>query len=216
MVKVYALRGFLQRALARIEELAEALRVGADGLVVDVYSTRDGVPVVVFDRVVGGIDVASLSYDEVRRTLQVPDASTLISSIAADLVLWVRDSSLLDTLPKLVESSEAMRRAYVAVDDVLQARVVRGVSTSVRVVLRVSNTFPNVALIRREGVNAIAVPPALARPRLVRECAGRGLQVIAWPVNDVAQAARVVRYGVQALVTSRPTLRRELEEVLKL
>ena len=216
MARVYALRGFLQSASARVEELAEALRVGADGLVVDVYSTKDGVPVVVFDRVVGGVDVASLSYDEVRRALQVPDAGTLISSISADLVLWVRDSSLLDTLPKLVESSGATRRAYVAVDDVLQARAVRSASTSVRVVLRASNPFPNVALIRREGVNAIAVPPALARPRLVRECASRGLSVFVWPVNDVAQAARVVRYGVQALVTSRPTLRRELEGVLKL
>jgi hypothetical protein len=34
-------------------------------------------------------------------------------------------------------------------------------------------------------------------------------------VNDVAQAARVVRYGVEVLVTSRPTLKRELAEYLQ-
>lgn len=215
MVKVYAFRGFLQAASASVKDLVEALKVGVDGLVVDVYVAKDRVPVVVFERVIRGVDVASLSYEEVRRALQVPDVGTLISSTTADLVLWVRDTSLLDILPELIEDAGAVGRVYLAVDDVLQARAIRGASKSVKVVLRVLNPFPNVVLLKREGVDAVAVPPALARPRLIRECTSRGIPVIVWLVNDVAQAAKAVRYGAQVLVTSRPTLRRELDEFLK-
>ena len=216
MVKVYAFRGFLQGSSATAEELVEVLRVGVDGLVVDVYALRDGTPVVVFDRYIEGVDVASLSYDEIRRALLAPDVGTLISlTSAADLVLWARDTSLLDTLPRLIESTGAVDRVYVAVDDILQARVVRGVSRAIKLILRISNPFPNVALMKREGVDALAIPPALAKPRLTRECASRGVSVVVWLVNDVAQATRAVRYGAQVLVTSRPTLRKELEEFLK-
>jgi len=215
VVRVYALRGFLHSTPHSVEELVGVLREGVDGLVVDVYASKDGVPVVTFDRVIGGVDVASVSYEEVRRVLRVPDAATLISSTAADLVLWVRDNSLLDTLPRLVERAGAVGRVYVAVDDLLQARAVRGVSASVKLVLRISNPYPNITVIRREGVDAVALPPALVRPRLIRECTSRGVKVVAWPVNDVAQAARVVRYGVEVLVTSRPTLKRELAEYLQ-
>jgi hypothetical protein len=135
----------------------------------------------------------------------------VLGGVDAEVLLWVREPQILDLVARAVEGLHAEGRAYIVVDDPLHARVVRNVLKSVRVVVRISNPFPNTALISREGVYGLALPATVIRPRLVKECASRGLQVYAWLVNDVSQAVKVLRYGVQLFITSRPTLKKELE-----
>ena len=46
----------------------------------------------------------------------------------------------------------------------------------------------------------------------VKEAQALGLKVLAWTVNDPAQMARVLDYGIDGLITDRPDLARKLLE----
>ncbi len=50
----------------------------------------------------------------------------------------------------------------------------------------------------------------------VREAQALGIKVLAWTVNDPAQMARVLDYGVDGLITDRPDLARKLLEERKI
>ena len=46
----------------------------------------------------------------------------------------------------------------------------------------------------------------------VKEAQALGLKVLAWTVNDPAEMARMIDYGVDGLITDRPDLARKLLE----
>lgn len=186
--------------------------LAVDGVLIDFCATRDGIAIVCPPG--GAVDTSILSYSELRHGVGVPSFKDVLTSVDLELLAWIRDSRALDTAVRIIEEAGAASRLYVVVDDLLYARVVRNLSKSCRVVLRISNPYPNVSVIAREGVNAIAAFANLIRPRIVRECSSHGLDVFAWLVNDVAQAIKAVRYGVKALTTSRPTLKKELQYFL--
>ncbi len=206
---MYVFRGFTTESTVTLDSLAKSLEFGVEGIVLDICSTRDRVPVVCPDVTSPGMPVPTTSEHELGGGLI--SLERVLSSIATEVLLWVREPQILDVVAKTVRGLHAEERAYIVVDDLLQARVVRNTLGSVKTVVRISNPFPNVAVISREGVYGIALPATVIRPRLVKECVSRGIQVYAWLVNDVSQALRVLRYGVQLFVTSRPTLKKELE-----
>lgn len=208
-VRVYVFKGFTTEPTAIMGSLVKSLEFGADGVVLNICSTRDKIPVVCPDTPDLRTPAPTILESELGGGLI--GLEKVLSGIATEVLLWVREPQILDLVAKTVGELHAEGRTYMVVDDLLQARVVRNTHKSVRTVVRISNPFPNVAIISREGVYGIALPATVIRPRLVKECASRGIQVYAWLVNDVSQAVRVLRYGVQLFITSRPTLKKELE-----
>lgn len=180
-------------------------------MVLEVCSTGDRVPAVCLTegRTGGGPTAAGPTHKA-----GVIELGEVLRRLSTEALLWVRDPQVLDGAAEVVEGSSTADRARIVVEDLLHARVVRSASSRVRVVLKMGNPFPNVSLLVREGVNALALPATVLRPRVVRECASKGLDVYAWLVNDVSQAVRTVRYGVRLLVTSRSSLKRELQQYL--
>lgn len=210
-VKVYALRRFAAESRVDVEDIIRAPEPGVDGVVLEVCSTEGGVPTVCLteERTAGGPTTAGPT-----ETARVIELGEVLRRSTTEVLLWVRDPQVLDGAARAVEGSGAIDRASIVVEDLLHARVVRGTSSRVRVILKMGNPFPNVPLLAKEGVSALALPATVLRPRVVRECASKGLDVYAWLVNDVSQAVRTVRYGVKLLVTSRPSLKRELQQYL--
>ncbi|MCS7099131.1 MAG: glycerophosphodiester phosphodiesterase [Sulfolobales archaeon] len=212
MVRVYAFRAFSAGKELDLSLVKKAVELGADGVVLDVFLSRDGVPVASTREEVGGRRLSELDFKFLTGAVEL---GTLLSYSDVELLLWIRDAGALDVAARAVREGGSLERHCLVVDDVLQVRVVRSVSREVCVVTMVRNPFPNLQLISREGSSAIAVPASVLRPRLVRESSARRLKVFAWLVNDVSLAARVVRYGVELLVTSRPTLKKELSQYLQ-
>ncbi len=203
-VRVYVLRKFETRS-----SIADLLKPepSVDGLVLEVCSTKDRVPVICPTEESGDLEGA---YAE----LGLPRLEEILESAGASVLLYVRSPQIADSAARAVESASSAERVRLVVEDLLHARVARSASERVRVVLKLSNPYPNVSLLAREGVAGLAMPAPVLRPRVVRECSSRGLEVYAWLVNDVSQALRVLKYGVELLVTSRPDLRRELRQYL--
>lgn len=210
-VKVYALRRLTSLTEVGGEELFGYLEPGVDGVVLEVCSTKDRVPVVC---PAGGLSEISQTEVELAQRARVLKVEDVLRSSRVELLFWVRDPQVLDTVAKTIEDAEAIGKAYVLVEDLLYVRVVRSKSSKVRTILKLANPFPNVSLLAREGVNVLALPASVLRPRVVRECSSKGVDVVAWLVNDVSQAIKAVRYGVKLLVTSRSNLKKELQQYL--
>ncbi|MEM2006180.1 MAG: hypothetical protein QW154_00865 [Sulfolobales archaeon] len=210
-VKVYALRRLTSLTEVGGEELFGYLEPGVDGVVLEVCSTKDRVPVVC---PAGGLSEISQTEVELAQRARVLKVEDVLRSSRVELLFWVRDPQVLDTVAKTIEDAEAIGKAYVLVEDLLYVRVVRSKSSKVRTILKLANPFPNVSLLAREGVNVLALPASVLRPRVVRECSSKGVDVVAWLVNDVSQAIKAVRYGVKILVTSRSNLKKELQQYL--
>lgn len=210
-VKVYALRRLTSLTEVGGEELFGYLEPGVDGVVLEVCSTKDRVPVVC---PAGGLSEISQTEVELAQRARVLKVEDVLRSSRVELLFWVRDPQVLDTVAKTIEDAEAIGKAYVLVEDLLNVRVVRSKSSKVRTILKLANPFPNVSLLAREGVNVLALPASVLRPRVVRECSSKGVDVVAWLVNDVSQAIKAVRYGVKLLVTSRSNLKKELQQYL--
>jgi len=210
-VKVYALRRLTSLTEVGGEELFGYLEPGVDGVVLEVCSTKDRVPVVC---PAGGLSEISQTEVELAQRARVLKVEDVLRSSRVELLFWVRDPQVLDTVAKTIEDAGAIGKAYVLVEDLLYVRVVRSKSSKVRTILKLANPFPNVSLLAREGVNVLALPASVLRPRVVRECSSKGVDVVAWLVNDVSQAIKAVRYGVKLLVTSRSNLKKELQQYL--
>ncbi|MCX8184865.1 MAG: glycerophosphodiester phosphodiesterase [Sulfolobales archaeon] len=212
MVKIYAFRAFSAEVELDLSVVRKAVEVGADGVVLDLFLSRDGVPVASNREELGGRRLSELEY---RSLAGVVELSSLLSYSDIELLLWIRDMRALDVAARAIRERGSLKKHCLIVEDVLQLRAVRNVSREVCVATLVRNPFPNLQLISREGSNAIAAPASVLRPRLARECSTRGLKLYAWLVNDVSLAAKVVKYGVEHLVTSRPTLKRELSQYVQ-
>ncbi|MEM4592021.1 MAG: glycerophosphodiester phosphodiesterase [Sulfolobales archaeon] len=173
-----------------------------------------------------GVAVLHLGDEHEVRRISEADYASLLSAGAVlslaefssetllELLLKVTDPRVVDRIPKVVEEVGITERCYILVDDILWARSVATISDSARTALLVRNPFPNAQLIARERVSAVALPASLIRPRLVEEFKRLGIRVFTWLVNDVSQAMRVVRHGVDSLITSRRTLKKELQHYL--
>ena len=218
-----------------------ALRLGADGLELDVRLSRDGVVVVHHDRTLDRTtnlrgQVSDFTADELARADATYSFSrdggwpfrgqgvgvpTLTSVLAR-----FRDTRLIvemkSNCEELARATVGAVRAADAVD-----RVCLG-SFGWRVLREVRSMDPAIATsaareevrwalyrswcrwpIRRARYDAYQVPEISRRTRVVSprfvECAHRGgLPVHVWTVDAEEDAARLLRWGVDALITDRP------------
>ncbi len=67
----------------------------------------------------------------------------------------------------------------------------------------------------RLGAEFILIPPALIRGRLIREARARKIRIIAYQVNDIATYVKLVESGVDGVVTTVPTIKRDARKLIK-
>jgi glycerophosphoryl diester phosphodiesterase len=198
------------------------LRVGADGLELDVRLARDGVVVVHHDRLLDRTTtlrgpVAARTADELARA-DVPRLSAVLDRH--------RDCRVIVELK--VNSTELARAAVDvvrragAVDRVCFGSFGRGVLRAVRrlepaVATSAAREEVRWALYRswcrwpvaRVGYSGYQVPECagttrVVSPRFVRYAHGAGLGVQVWTVDTEDDARRMLDWGVDALITDRP------------
>jgi glycerophosphoryl diester phosphodiesterase len=207
-----------------IEAFDNGLRLGADGLELDVHLSRDGTVVVHHDRLL-----------DRTTTLRGPIAERTAGELAAanvpalaDVLARYRDTRIIVELKvnhaELAAAAvEQVRRAG-AVDRVCFGSFGRRVLRAVRalepaVATSAAREEVRWALYRswcrwpvsRVAYDGYQVPEWAGRTHVVSrwfvECAHRaGLGVQVWTVDDEADARRLLAWGVDALITDRPDI----------
>ena len=205
--------------------IAKALELEADGILVDVNVTKDGVLVVLAEDAVAvegkEVSVGEVSYDVLKekvrigKGLHVPTLDEVIDIVKgkAKLVIIPKGAGYEDSLIKKLQEKEVVKDVVIASRDIGLLRKYRDINKSVKIANIVTHPFPHVDNLRRQGISFILMPPGLIRGRIVKEAHARGLEVIAWVVNDAATLSKLVNLGVDAVITEKPDIRRELKHI---
>lgn len=210
---VYAHRGASathpENSLAAFEE---ALRLGVQGIELDVRATSDGVPVVIHDgglQRTFGVDrfIADLTAAELRSIApQVPrlDEVVALVGMSCHLNIEIKVSDIeVETLAAL-EGLEHGRWAISSFDwDVLH-RVRQLDRTAELWVLCFAVTAAAVSAVVALGATTIAVEAGSITPGVVRRVGALGRRVMAWTVNSPVHVARLTEWGVTAICTDDP------------
>ena len=208
-----------------IPAIIKALELEADGILVDVNVTKDGVPILFADDAVviddEEVGVGSIEYAELKEKVKLGKGSyvpTLEEAIdvvkgKAKLILVPRAEGYEGTLIRKLQEKEVIEDVVIASRNIEVLRKYKSISKSVKVASIVNHPFPHIDNLRRQGVSFILMPPGLIRGRIVKEAHTRGIEVIAWVVNDVATLSKLANLGVDAVVTEKPDIRRELKHI---
>lgn len=197
-----------------------AVRMGADGIELDVRRTADGALAVHHDAVLpDGRAVVEVDGDKLPAAVPLLDAAL---DAAGDLVVNIE----LKNLDGEVDFDPYQHLATAVADLVgqrgRQARVVVSSFTLAAIdrVRAVDPTIPTgflcvlppdddlagrtVDRCRRSGYTALHPHHRGVTPRLVDLCRGAGLAVHTWTVDDPARVAALAALGVDAIVTNVP------------
>jgi len=207
-----------------IEAFDNGLRLGADGLELDVRLSRDGVAVVHHDRTLDRTTslrgpIAERTTSELRRA-NVP--------VLADVLARYRDVRVIvelkvNSVALAAAAVDVVRRAG-AVDRVCLGSFGRRVLRAVRAMVPAVATSAAREEVRwalyrswcrwpvsRVAYNGYQIPEWAGRTRVVSPqfvaCAhGGGLGVQVWTVDREDDAKRLLQWGVDALITDRPDI----------
>lgn len=75
--------------------------------------------------------------------------------------------------------------------------------------IKINNPFPNFAVLRNRGVDAVLMPHSLIKGRVVREAKARDIRVFSILVNDAAIYLKMKTAGVNAVITEKPLIAKE-------
>ena len=196
---------------------AHALALEVDGIELDVHLTRDGVPVVHHDPALAagparlaGRPIVELTLDELRTHelapgVPVPTLSEVLALAAGRATLYVE--------VKAREAGQAVadllgpdgERTPVHSFDHRLARGVRLRAPGIPVgVLSVSYLVDSVGAMRAADARDLWQHWSMIDAPLVDAVHAAGGRVIAWTVNDAAQAEALARLGVDGLCSDVP------------
>ena len=183
-----------------------ALAAGADAIELDVHATSDGVVVVHHDPATAdGLAIArpsarTLAASEAVRGLVVPTLQSVCELVAgrAELLVEIKGAGIENAV------LDVMRRcggpyAIHSFDHAMIGRIARR-EPALRLGLLFDAPVPDVAgLLAAYGARDAWPEHTLVDERLVRDAHGAGARVLAWTVNEAAEAARLTHLGVDGL-----------------
>ena len=191
-----------------------ALRIGADGIELDVHATADGALVVHHDFELPGLgQIASLDLDRARQH-RLPNGEALpllneaLEAIGAHDV-WVEVKALAPRfdagLLRALDAGPAPARYAVhSFDHRIIARLGTARPTLRRGVLSSSYPVDPLAPARAAGATALWQEHRLIDGPLVERLHAAGCAVIGWTVDAPADITRLVRLGVDGLCGNHP------------
>lgn len=197
-----------------LEAFREARTLGADGVELDIHTTRDGALVVHHDPDFPGLgSIASLELDQVRRHRlpngePVPDLATALGELAG-MEVWIELKSLPPSadaeLLRLIDGSPSPSSCAVhSFDHRIVARLGAGRPGLRRGILSASYPVEPGAELVAAGANTLWQEWHLIDTQLVDDIHRMGAKLIAWTVNDAATARRLAELGVDGLCGNFP------------
>lgn len=226
-----------------LASFARAIELGADMIECDLQLTGDGAVVVFHDwtleRTTNGSGVVrELALDAIRRLdagswrdarfagERVPTLDETLDGVlpAAQLNLELKcrgprsdARALAEAAVAAVARRDAFARIVFSSFDGACLEELRAVSAAARIgVLWNDAAFPE-AFARADRVSAMALHPraATVTPALISEAHARGLRVYTWTVNPLAEILRLVRAGVDGVISDHPGRLAEARDLLR-
>jgi len=207
--------------------ISKALELEADGVLVDVNATKDGVLIAFADDkvLIEGKEayLGEIEYSVLREKVRVgkecyvPTLDEVVDLVKgkAKLIVIPKVEGLEESLINKLAEKGIINDVVVASRNIEVLRRFKDISRSIKLASIVSHPFPHVDNLRKQGVSFIMLPPGLIRGRIVKEAHTRGMEVIAWVVNDAATLSKVVNLGVDAVVTEKPDIKREFKHIIE-
>jgi len=200
-----------------LEGVVEALRLGVDGVEVDVRTTRDGSLVAFHDQSLSrilGVNklVGEVEFDELRglgqaRGFTVPAIEEVLKAVAgkAMLVLDVKELKAVRGLIELLKGVEEGEVVVSSFDHRIPLMVKREVPF-VEAGIILSARPLSLSRLLHEEVSYLFLRRDYVDPELLEEARGLEVSVCAWVVNDKGEAERLWSMGVRGIVTDVPQL----------
>ncbi|MDQ3095163.1 MAG: glycerophosphodiester phosphodiesterase [Actinomycetota bacterium] len=212
---IYAHRGASasnpENTLAAFEA---AIRIGADGIELDVRMTADGVPVIshdaglhrawAIDRAIGGLSLAELRVT----APAIPTFAEVLALVdgRCHLDIEIKEAGVEGPVLQLLKDLPRGRWAISSFDwDVL--REIRGLDESAELWVLCPAASAG-AVEAADGLDAttLAIEQTAVTLEVVERLSGLGRRVMAWTVNDPARAADLASCGVDAICTDDPAM----------
>jgi glycerophosphoryl diester phosphodiesterase len=197
-----------------LEAFAEAIRLGVDGIELDIHATSDGTPVVVHDpslmRTAGSNSlIADLSLRELRDTAPtVPTFAEVLELVGSAVHLDVEvkqpgaEQSVLDVLAKFPEVRWSISCFEWSVLE--QFRALDPECDLWLLGYSLNDELLDAAYRLRATAAAIDAP-AITEDT-ISHAHEAGLRVMAWTVNDVERARQLSEWGLDMLCSDAPQL----------
>jgi glycerophosphoryl diester phosphodiesterase len=197
-----------------LDAFREARRLGADGVELDVHTTRDGALIVHHDPELPGLGpIASLDKGRVLESHlsngePTPDLPAALA-VLSGMDVWIELKTLPPTadaelLATIAGSPTPERCSVHSFDHRIIARLGREHPGLSRGILSASYPVDPVAPLAAAGANTLWQEWHLIDADLVASVHRWGAKLIAWTVNDVATARRLTGLGVDGLCGNFP------------
>ena len=200
-----------------LEGIVEALRLGVDGVEVDVRTTKDGSLVALHDQSLSrvlGVNklVSEVGLDELRslgsaRGFTVPTIEEVVN-VVANKAMIVLDVKELKAVGGLIELLKRVGRGEVVVSS-FDHRIPLMVKKEVPFVeagMILSARPLSLSGLLHEEVDHLFLKRDYVDLELLEEARDLGVSVHAWVVNDEREAERLWSMGVRGIVTDVPQL----------
>ncbi|MEM4576509.1 MAG: glycerophosphodiester phosphodiesterase [Candidatus Nezhaarchaeales archaeon] len=200
-----------------LEGVVEALKLGVDGVEVDVRTTKEGIPIAFHDQTTSrilGIDkpVNEIGLDEIRcmgkiRGFTIPTIGGLLTVVSAEtiLVLDVKEWRAVEMLADLLRHLSNRKIIIASFDHRIPLTIKKAVPW-VKAGLILSLRPLSLSRITCENVDCVFVKKDYIDCELLEEATSLGLDIYAWVVNDKEEAERLWSLGVCGVVTDTPQL----------
>lgn len=197
-----------------------AVRLGANGVELDVHATTDGHLVVVHDPRVGGRPIAGLALAEVKahplsNGEPIPTLPEALAELGAEVLVFVEVKTLTPVhdaaLLAVLDAAPVPARCHVhAFDHRIVRRLKDRRPTLVTGVLSSSYPVKPFEQVHQARASELWQHEPMIDARLVVEARGAGLKVYAWTVDDPDRMKELARFHVDGICTNRPDLAREV------
>lgn len=189
---------------------ARAYERGADAVELDVHATRDGVVVVHHDARLSaplgrGLEIASADWDQIRAVeleggIGVPRLTDVLRDTPPDRTVYVeiKGHGIEEATISVIRESD-VRCAVHSFDHDAIARIRTLAPEIPRGILIEKRNVDVAAAIRRTGARDVWPHWKLIDSALVDVVHANGSRVIAWTVNDRAEAEKLAAIGVDGL-----------------
>jgi glycerophosphoryl diester phosphodiesterase len=195
-----------------LEAFTSAASLGADMVELDCKLTSDGHVVVLHDltlRRLWGLDqpVAALTWEEVsairRSGYRIPDLAEVLDAVALPIMVDVPSTDVLEASFAVVERANGLERCIFAGDTPALVRL-RQMSPAARIALSwEKRQLPGAELLARTKPEWFNPSWHLANQATVERMRTAGLGLSVWTVDSPWAMRRVLRVGVDAVITNR-------------
>ncbi|WP_309491849.1 glycerophosphodiester phosphodiesterase family protein [Candidatus Hecatella orcuttiae] len=203
-----------ENTLAAVEA---AIALKADMVEVDLRLSKDGFPVVVHDRTVdrttdGSGPVGNLTLDQLKKLdagggARIPTLEEVVSAVKdkAGLVVELKEKGL---EKKVLESLKPLRSRVMVTSFFHTAlKKVKELDPQVETGIIIKSEPLQISqLILQAKANAVFPDYRYVTATMVKEAHRNGFAIIPWTVDEIGEAQRLVRMGVDGIVTNRPNL----------